>query len=163
MFHASARRHVPEFQRDAFGAGRFAQFGFRAVQALAGNRRPQEGRETGLASQFQALAHFAVRQVAFRLGAGLALILFRRDGGFRGPKLALQVRDALFQRIEFGAGFVRQALRHRQFGHALAVFGLALAKLAKALLRFCHFVFLEEIDIARTLADFRPAVNENLH
>ena len=108
-------------------------FGLGAVRRPLLDSRRDIGAHPHLAPQLGALAVLDIAGGGAGSRAGRALFgIFVVDRDLGRTQLALQVRRALLDGVELGARLIGQRLGRGQFGHALALFGLAFAKLAKA-------------------------------
>ena len=100
-------------------------------------RGSQIGRQARPAPQLDPVALFSVGVVD---SAGFRFLLFVFQGYLGSTDLPFQVRRAALDCVEFATLFVFQFLDNGQFGHALAFFGLAPAKIAESLLYRSHRV-----------------------
>ena len=112
-----------------------AQLSLGAVNLAARQCGPNIGRQARPGSKLNALALFGVGLIG---GAGFCFLflVFERDR--RGANLALKVRRTLLDAVKLGSLFVVQAFEQSQFGHAVALLGLALAQLSQLFLGRRH-------------------------
>ena len=97
--------------------------------------RDQVPAQARLAAEFEAFASLGSLPVA-RFDAAIGVLLL--DGQSGGADLTFKVGRTGFDAVEFGAGFVGQALLAREFRHPLPFAGLAVAEFAESFLGFGH-------------------------
>ena len=119
--------------RDLLGSLQLVLRAVRLAAASGGGQVPEKAR---LGAQFQALAGLGVGRIVALLGALLDFL--RIDRHPRRPDLALEVRRAGLDPVQFGAGFVGQALGGGEFGHASPLPRLPLQKVVQPLLCLGH-------------------------